>query len=315
MSGEFTDWFAYPAARHPFESKLLKSHRAWQHHSVVFKTAFPVSYPEIGTASGEYYEPSIKDAPLVILLHGMGDHSILPCKMLAASLARRGIASFVPYLPIHTKRLSADMKNRYPWFTDDEWAEIYRVSVINVRQIIDWAKSSNAGRPVGILGISYGGFISAITMGIDSRLSAGVLIVMGGNSLKIGQASVKWGPKRGYGLPEDEYRQALAVYEKYLSEVSEKGPENVAPLRPTYLTDPLTYSERLKYRSLYMINARWDEAIPREATLDFWKAAGQPAISWFPTSHATVWMYYPVIRRRIADFFRLSLNHNVAKAK
>ena len=101
------------------------------------------------------------------------------------------------------------MKHRYPRFTDDEWAEMYRVSIVNIRQIIDWAEkqSNNGKRPIGILGISYGGFISAITMGLDSRVKAGVLIVMGGNSLKIGQASLKWGTKRGYGLPENEYRE------------------------------------------------------------------------------------------------------------
>lgn len=308
-------WFDYPSNPIPFEFRPVKSHRLWQLHSVTFKTALPVSYPEIGTASGEYYEPAVKDAPLIIMLHGMGDRSRFPCSLLAASLAKRGIASFVPYLPVHSKLLTADMKRRYPRFTDNEWADIYRVSVASTRQIIDWAKQSNANRPIGILGISYGGFISAITMGIDSRIDAAVLIVMGGNSLKIGQASMKWGPKYNYGLPENEYRQALAVYEKYLRDISGKGPENIVASRPTYLTDPLTYAVRLKNRPLYMVNARWDETIPKEATLDFWKAAGKPAITWLPAFHASIWIYYPLIRRRIDSFFRLSLNHNTAKEK
>jgi hypothetical protein len=304
------DLFDYPANHNPFELKLIKSSRQWRHYSVSFPTALPTMYPELGIARGEYYEPVAQDAPLVILLHGMGNRSTIPCKALAASLAQRGIGSFVPYLPVHTSRLTADMKHRYPRFTDDEWAEIYRVSVVNIRQIIDWAdKQSGTGkRQIGILGISFGGFISAITMGIDERVKSGVLIVMGGNSAKIGQWSRRWSTR--YGLPTDEYHRALAVYDKYLEEVAQKGLANVPAPVPSFTTDPLTYSGLLKHRPLYMINARWDEAIPRASTLDFWKATGEPAITWLPASHASVWLYYPLLRRRIDRFFHQSLHQN-----
>lgn len=306
--------FDYPVNHQEFKLDLVKSGRKWQHYAVSFPTALPTSCPELGSAFGEYFEPSVKDAPMVILLHGMGDRSILPCKLLAASLAQHGLAAFVPYLPIHTRRLSAAMKSHYPRLTDDEWAEIYRISTVNVRQIIDWAvkQNGNGERPIGILGLSYGGFISAITMGIDSRINAGVLIVMGGNSLKISQASLKWGSKRGYGLPDEEYRQALTAYEKYLDEVARKGPLHVIPPRRSFLTDPLTYTGLLKNRPLYMINARWDEAIPRAATIDFWQAVGKPDITWLPAFHASIWLYYPLIRRRVNRFFRQSLNNTEA---
>ncbi|MBN1366646.1 MAG: alpha/beta fold hydrolase [Dehalococcoidales bacterium] len=307
------DIFDYQSNHHSFEFKLIKSGRQWRQHHVSFPTALPTSYPELGTAYGEYYEPVRKDAPLVILLHGMGNHSVIPCRALAAALVRQGIAAFVPYLPVHTRRMNADMKQRYPKFTDAEWLELYRVSVINIRQIIDWAQARAVNKQrIGLLGISYGGFISAITMGIDRRVDSSVLIVTGGNSLKISQASLKWGAHRGYGLPEDEYRQAIASYEEFLGEVARQGLENVTPPRNSFLTDPLTYSSRLKYRPLYFINARWDEAVPREATLDLWQAAGKPEITWLPAAHASIWLYYPLIRRRVGRFFRQSLHHDRA---
>lgn len=310
--------FDYPDNHQEFKLELVKAGRKWQHYTVSFPTVLPTSCPELGSAFGEYFEPFAKDAPLVILLHGMGDQSILPCKLLATSLAQHGFGAFVPYLPIHTRRLSAAMKSHYPRLTDDEWVEIYRISIVNVRQIIDWAvkKTGNGERPIGVLGLSYGGFIAAITMGIEPRIKAGVLIVMGGNSLKISQASIKWGSKRGYGLPDEEYRQALAAYEKYLDEVARKGIMNVAPPRRSFLHDPLTYTGLLKNRPLYMINARWDEAIPRAATIDFWQAAGEPDITWLPASHASIWLYYPLIRRRVSRFFRQSLyNGDVIREK
>ena len=84
------EYFDYPETHQAFELKLVKSSRQWRHHAVSFPTALPTSYPEIGTACGEYFEPAAKEAPLVILLHGMGDQSLIPCKLLAAALVQPG---------------------------------------------------------------------------------------------------------------------------------------------------------------------------------------------------------------------------------
>jgi len=47
--------------------------------------------------------------------------------------------------------------------------------------------------------------------------------------------------------------------------------ENVTPVRKSFLTDPMTFAHLLQQRPLLMINALWDEFIPKEATLDFGK--------------------------------------------
>ncbi len=301
------NFFDYTGKNDSFDLQLIKTNWKWQQYSVTFPTALPTSHPELGAGCGEFFQPvGVANPPLVIFLHGVGDHSIIPCKLLARALASRGIAGFVLYLPVHTRRMTLEMKHRFPRLTDEEWAEMYRISVVNVRQVIDWAEQQSDidSRRIGVIGISFGGFISAITMGIDTRIKSGTLIVMGGNSAKISQASLKWGTRRGYGRPEDEYRRYLATYDKYLTEVTQKGLANVNPPVDSFLTDPLTYAGLLKNRPLYMINARWDEAIPRESTIDFWQASGQPDITWLPAAHASVWVYYPLIRHRISRFFR-----------
>jgi fermentation-respiration switch protein FrsA (DUF1100 family) len=52
----------------------------------------------------------------------------------------------------------------------------------------------------------------------------------------------------------------------------------------------MTFAPYLRERPILMINALWDEFIPRQATLDFWKACGKPDIKWFPAAHATIWL-------------------------
>jgi hypothetical protein len=70
----------------------------------------------------------------------------------------------------------------------------------------------------------------------------------------------------------------------------------------------MTFAHRLRKRPVLMLNARWDEAIPKEATLDFWEAAGKPPITWFPATHPSIWLWYPLIRAKILGFIKSALD-------
>ena len=200
------------------------------------------------------------------------------------------------------------MKKQYPVFTAEEWFQIYQTSVIEVRQVIDWAgrREEIDGEKIAVLGISFGGFISAIAMGVDERVGAGVFVVSAGNSEKISRMSQLGAIIKDYKRTEAEYQSIQQSYVQYLAEVAEKGVEYVTPPRKSFLLDPMTYAYNLQQRPLLMINARWDEAVSADAALDFWKACGRPDIMWLPATHATIWLWYPIISRKIAGFFKAS---------
>jgi len=297
--------YSYTRGEPRFNLHLKKTTAKWLHYTVAFPTAHPTPYEEYNTVLGEYFQPQgVDNAPLAILLHGMGDLSTIPCKLLARSLVKRGIACFILYLVFHSRRMPEAIKKRFPTLTPEEWFEGYQISVIDVRQVIDWA----SGRPeidkerTAVIGISFGGFISAIAMGVDDRIRAGIFIIMGGNGEKIAQKSKLSTIRKGYRRSDAEYHRIQDSYTQYLSEVVENGFENVEPPTTGFLIDPLTFAYRLRQRPVLMINALWDEAIPREATLDFWEACGKPTIAWFPTAHGSIWLLYPFVSRRITDF-------------
>jgi predicted esterase len=275
-------------------------------YSAEFVSAYETPFPEINSARGIYIQPRHNGkVPLVILLHGIGGKGVTPCRMLARNLVKHGYACFVLYQPFHSSRMTADMKRRFPFLTAEEWYEHYRVSVINTRQVMDWVElrpEIDAGK-IALFGLSLGGFISAITMGIDNRASAGVLATTGGNSTKISQLSPRW-TKHGFHQTEEEYIKLLELYRQYLADAAREGVEAVTPPVQSFLTDPLTYAPQLRGRPLQMFNALWDEAIPRAATLDFWEACGKPEITWLPATHATIWVWYPLISRRILRFLQ-----------
>ena len=297
--------YTYERIEHNANQYLRKKHKRWLQYSINFPSASGAHDQKSNIVSGEYFQPRHEGkAPLVILLHGVGDHSVFPCRLLARSLVTKGIACFVLYLVVHSSRMPATFKEHFPLLTSEEWFQSYQTSVIDVRQVIDWAcgRKEVDDEKIAVIGISFGGFISAIAMGVDERINAGVFIVAGGNGEKISHKSRLSSIAKGYRRTEAEYRNIQNSYQQYLTEVVEKGFEHVTPVEPGFLTDPMTFAYLLQQRPILMVNARWDEVIPREATLDFWEAAGKPPSVWFPSSHATIWLWYPVIRRRITGF-------------
>ena len=299
--------YIYPKADVQPNLQLKKTTRHWSHYLVDFPTAHPTPYELNNTVLGEYFQPHDADnAPLVVLLHGIGDLSVTPCRMLAKVLAKKGMSSFVLYSVMHSSRMPADVMKRFPHLTSQEWFESHVISVIDLFQVIDWAERQpeiNA-KKVAAVGISFGAFVSSIAMGLDERIKAAGLIVSGGNSTKIGWETRASDYNRKRTQTREAYQKTLKSYMKYLAEAEEKGLENVKPPEESFWTDPMTFAHRLRQRPVLMINARWDRAIPKEAALDFWEAAGEPPISWLPATHPTIWLWYPIIRGKIVRFLK-----------
>jgi dienelactone hydrolase len=292
--------FCYPPVSPRFNLELKEKNDKWLRYAVDFPVARPTKHKEHNIAFGDYYQPINGDNfPLVILVHGMGDHSTFPCRLLARDLAKRGIASFILYLVFHSSRMPKAIKSKFPNLTEEEWFEGYQSSVIDVRQVLDWATGNSQinKEQIAIIGISLGGMVSAISMGVDKRICAGVLTISGGN-----YESDTWLRRACPDWTEEQYADAQKAYRRYLAEVAKKGFENVEPPKKTYLTDPMTFASYLRKRPLLMINATLDERIPRQATLDLWEAVGRPEIKWLPGTHASVWLLYSRIRREIINF-------------
>jgi hypothetical protein len=290
--------------------RLKETTSRWLRYAVDFPSAYSIPYEENDIVLGEYFQPKNTDhAPLAIIVHGWGDRSLFPCRLMAQALAKKGIASFILYLVFHSSRMPEVMKSHLPFLTPEDWLEGYKASVIEVRQIIDWAR----GRPeltreqIGVIGISLGGFVSSIAMGLDKRIKAGIFIVAGGNSERITWHSKNEVVIKGHGCTEAECHQIRSHYPQYLAEIAEKGFGNVIPAKDCFLTDPMTFAPYLRDRPILMVNALWDETIPKQATLDFWEACDRPHIIWLPGTHVTVWSWYPLIERKVTGFMTSNL--------
>lgn len=289
-------------------TSLNQKTSSWINYSIQFPAGTKPNHIENNYVKGEYYQPrGVDTTPLVILVHGIGDMSVIPCRLLARALAKRKIACFILYLVTHSIRVPASMKNRIDVLTTDEWFEVYQLSVTDILQIIDWASKCPEidTRKIAVFGISLGGFLSSIAMGIDRRIKAGVIIVSGGNTEKMARLTKNKTYRNQHS--EVEYQQIQRSYNDYLTEVAEKGFENVIPPQQSFLIDPLTYASYLRERPVLMMNAVRDRYIPRDTTLDFWQACGKPTIRWFPAGHSSIWLFYPIIQKQTLVFLKTNL--------
>jgi dienelactone hydrolase len=303
-----TNPYAYSATNGEGQLNLSFENSAVARYQVEFPSALNTETLGNTTVLGEYLSPKKQTrSPLVIILHGMGDSSILPCRLIANSLAKKGIASLILFLVFHKRRMPESIKGKYPRLSAEEWLESYQVSVTDVRQAIDWAaaRSEIAKDKIAVLVISFGGFIAGIALGLDRRLKAGVIIEAAGNSDKITRNSLLL--RHQYKMSEIEFQSNQRLYDAYLQEVAVKGFENVPAEKSSYSTDPKTFASSARTRPVLMLNALLDEMIPRSAVLDLWEAYGKPPIFWYPATHASIWMWYPFMGRRITRFLEQAL--------
>jgi cephalosporin-C deacetylase-like acetyl esterase len=297
--------FLYQAASADFTLRLIKQTKQYRHFSVTFPVASPIHYPGADTARGEYYEPNIDGkVPLIIQIHGWGDHSVIPFQWMLAGLLRKGIACFILYQPFHTTRLPQQMKGKLSHFTPEEWFTSYQMAVIDVRRIVDWAEENphlDSSR-ISIMGISLGGFVASMAMSVEPRIKTGIFFVSGGNTGKIMQISRTSKFRKGLRLAQSQYQENQRNYYRYLAEVAEKGYENVRPAHPFYHIDPLTYAPMLKGRKVLMLNALWDGIIPMAAAQEFQQASGKGQLITYPATHVSIWFWYRLIMRQVNKF-------------
>jgi predicted esterase len=304
--------FRYTAGALGFNLKLIKQNKYWRHYQVDFPVVTANRFPNGDIAHGEYIEPIGKEnVPLVIMIHGWGGHSVIPFKWMVAGLVKRGFACFILFLPFHIRSLPPEMKSKLSHLTPEEWFTGYQVAVTDVMRIIDWAEQNKGinKTQISLITLSLGAIVGSIAMGLDKRIKAGVFMVHGGNTGKIMQTNSVSRFGKQFRQSPDIYVEKQKKYLNYLDEIALKGFDNVLPAQNTYLIDPLTYAPMLKGRQILMINARWDEIFPSESSADFQSACGRCKRVVLPASHASIWIWYPIIVHRINKFLELTY-HN-----
>lgn len=148
-----------------------------------------------------------------------------------------------------------------------ELNEAMRRAVYEIRLVTRWLRA-RTGAPVGLLGLSLGGYLASLTAGLTDELAFEVPMVppvcfddLAWRFFEHSRAN-----RRGAALPtmsRDELRQAFRVH--------------------STLSHPL----RVPRERVLIVAGRGDRVVPPEHPHALWRHWGEPRIHWFSGGHVT----------------------------
>ena len=125
------------------------------------------------------------DAPLVLLQHGYTGNkdSVLP---FGFQIAGRGFRVILPDARMHGDRRPPDFAARFEIDFRRNFLEVVEGTAEDVTTLID---AFGNGRPVGVVGISMGAFITYLAVTRETRIHAAVPLIGSGDYLWLGVES------------------------------------------------------------------------------------------------------------------------------
>lgn len=267
---ELLEFYAYPGRPTSFSARVIETADRYLLYMVTWQSSVWTPYHADNRVTAYYYQPRHSGkVPAVVVLHSYGTRTAGVERDLSAYLAGRGIACILPYLPYHGPRTPADYVSGKLFITGDvaHTLQSVRQAIVDIRGAADWLQSRPEVDPerIGIVGVSLGGILVNLAMGVDERFASGVAVLGGGEVADIIWKSVILGSVRreleGRGITLQELRRRLRVIE------------------------PLTYAQFNRPRQVLMINGRYDIVVPPFATRAMWRALGEPPIIWLDIGH------------------------------
>jgi pimeloyl-ACP methyl ester carboxylesterase len=131
-------------------------------------------HPENNVACAQLYETSDSmaddsgETPTIILLHALMSVNDYGYRRIATHFNKRGWNVLFPHLPYHYSRRLPGYPNGAFTITANlvRNAETLRQSVIELRQLIGWARRRGSQR-IALLGTSYGAWVAALTLSLE----------------------------------------------------------------------------------------------------------------------------------------------------
>jgi dienelactone hydrolase len=268
-----------PADLGPFDYQ--KAPLALTNHDLGHKGDYEVkavSFPSSGhngqadnRVTARYYRgrsPGRK--PLIIVLPIWGSRHLYPAKKMTRVLRSRfdGDANVMhidgrePLVDFNAMGAAEDVAAFR--VTIARMAEQCRVSIVDIRRILDWAETQPDIDPerVALVGFSVGAIIAAAAAQVDPRLSATVLVMGAANPAQV-IAQAEGAAERNrelilerFGWTQESYQQELELAFGFL--------------------DPARMGGRVDPARVLIFDAAHDERMPQTTRDALWEAMGRP---------------------------------------
>lgn len=226
----------------------------------------------------------------ILALHGfsMGTAWIDAHVLMAARWFALGFDVALMALPFHGPRCPATARYSGELFASWDVGrtnEAIRQAVHDVDVVHRWI-AAETGRPVGVLGLSLGGYIAALMAGLCEDLAFVIPLVppvtldaLVGSMLALDTPPTVLAPP----IPFADLRAAHAVH------------------------SPLTHPLAIPRERVLIVGARGDCIVPPEHAYALWRHWGEPAIHWYSGSHLAPFRRARLVARVAAHLDSLGL--------
>jgi pimeloyl-ACP methyl ester carboxylesterase len=205
----------------------------------------------------------------VVALHGfsMGYPWMDSLAMFAAPLYAHGFDVALVTLPFHGPRTPKSARFSGERFAMPHVArlnEAVRQAVYEIHLLVTWLRR-HSGTPVGLLGLSLGGYLSALMAGLTPALDFVVPMVppacMGDLAWRFFSKSRHYRNRKAVTFSREELRAVYRVH------------------------SPLTYARQVDWGRVLIVAGRGDQIVPPEHPHSLWRHWEEPEIYWFSGSH------------------------------
>ncbi len=286
--------YRYQKVEEPPAIRFLGDKKGVSEFEIEFNSAVKLPVvKEVNKVYAYYFKPNEPSNSLCIVLHGHGSRGFSSTFYFARKCAQNRIKSVLLTIPFHGKRKAMGVTDGTGFFVLDSIGMLnrFRQSVVDVRTLIDFSGTGifeNVEKTY-ILGVSLGGMISSIAMGVDKRIQKGVFLLAGGDIEGMFWKSIAMLPLRKY------------VYKVASGEEIKETEKEYERIDKLY--DPLTFGQFIYPRKVLMFNGMFDYVIPRFASEKLKKSISTAKIVYLPAGHGSLLVYRKFIADRAINFF------------
>ncbi len=185
-----------------------------------------------------------------------------------------GLNVVLPVLPMHGPRarnLPAGAVLPGEDVLDDVHATAQ--AVWDIRSLLSWIRREQSGAPIGLYGLSLGGFVAALVAGLDEQLTCAILGVPVADLVDL--------LGRHSGLDRDDPRRET---------ITLAGPIG-------RMVSPLSMDPKVPMSGRFIYAGLADQVVhPRRQVIRLWEHWGRPDIQWYRGGHAGFFGSRPVQR-------------------
>jgi len=211
--------------------------------------------------------------PWVVCVHGFGTGA--PFLDLRAFRARRlhselGLNVAVPVLPLHGPRQQAGVASGEGFMSIDLVDTVHALaqSAWDVRSLIAWARLIGRDAPVGIWGLSLGGYVASLVAAMEDGLACAIA-----------------------GIPATDildlyHRHSPPAVRKRALEHGALGPQATAVQN---VVSPLVLRPKLSRDRRFVFAGLGDRMSTSGQAHRLWEHWERPSVAWYPGGHVGFW--------------------------